>query len=247
MLRWTYGITTIPSRRCNLFLRTLESLRVAGFDRPRLFVDGCDDPKSWAGEFGLEVTARHPAVRTAGNWLLSMAELYFRDPSADRFALFQDDFVCVRNLREYLDRCKYPERGYWNLYTSHPRNEKLRTEHGGTGWLKSDQMGQGALALVFSREAVMTLLSARHPNGQGGLVPYSHLVERAQNPHRGWRAIDGGVVEALGRAAGWSEWVHSPSLVQHTGLRSSMGNDNANFQAESFPGESQDALDFLPL
>jgi hypothetical protein len=72
----------------------------------------------------------------------------------------------------------------------------------------------------------------------------SHLIERTVDPHRGWRAIDGGIVEAM-KQAGWSEWIHNPSLVQHTGQMSSMGNTGKDQLAESFPGPEKDAMTFL--
>jgi len=91
----------------------------------------------------------------------------------------------------------------------------------------------GAVALVFSREAVMALL--KHPN----------MVDRICDPQRGWRAVDGGVVEAM-RQIGWREYVHNPSLVLHTGARSSMGNRRFP-DAPSFRGEGFDAMELLGL
>ena len=117
-MNWAYGVTTVPRRRDDLLPRTLASLRAAGWDSPRLFVDGDDDTVSWSREFGLPVTARKPLVRVTGNWLLGMVELYVRDPHADRYAIFQDDVVFCRNARAYLDSVPAPERGYMNLHVS---------------------------------------------------------------------------------------------------------------------------------
>lgn len=226
-MKWSYGVTTVPRRRGNLFPRTLASLRSAGFDSPHLFVDGDPDGASWRREFGLEVTARSTPVRTAGHWCLSLAELYFRDPSADRFAVFQDDLVSVKNLRTYLEWSKYPGQAYLNLYTF-PENEKLAPKDRSGGWYESNQLGRGAVALVFSREAVTKLMTSRY------------MADRPQCRKRGWRAIDGGVVMAM-RNMKWKEYVHSPSLVQHTGIQSSMGNLE-HPTAMSFPGEGFDAM-----
>jgi hypothetical protein len=225
--KWSYGITTVLSRRHDLLPRTLASLCSAGFPEPRLFVDGADakDAAWYASEFGLPVTARYPAIRTFGNWFLSLAELYIREPTATRYAVFQDDFVTYRNLRQYLESCEYPPRGYWNLYTF-PSNQTLAK---GLGWYASNQFGRGAVALVFDRETVKTLLASQH------------MVERPEDCTRGWRAVDGGVVTAL-KKAGWTEYVHNPSLTQHTGQISSMGN-RPHLQATSFRGEEYDALE----
>lgn len=219
-LKWAYGVTTIPERRDDLLPRTLLSLREAGFPAPRLFVDGGTDSESWRDEFGLEVTCRYPKTRTHGNWLLGAHELFIREPDADRYVMFQDDLTASKGLRDYLERCHYPENGYWNLYTF-PRNQKLCPD-GYTGWYRSNQKGLGAVGLVFDRKCLLALLSSEH------------MTERPLDPKRGWRAIDGGIVTALAKK-GYVEFVHSPSLVQHTGDRSSMGN-RPHERAPSFTG-----------
>lgn len=232
-LRWAYGVTTVERRRRDLLPRTLASLRKAGFDRPHLFVDGGKDSAGWEGEFGLPVTLRGgDPVRTAGAWVLSIYELYCREPSADRFALFQDDLVTYANLRRYLSTVPYPAMGYCNLYTF-PSNEQLvplvgMTKRRTVGWFRSAQNGRGAVGLVFSREAVVELLSSRH------------LAERPQDAHRGHRSIDGGILESM-RKAGWKEYCHWPSLVQHEGEVSSMGNA-PHKRSECFRGEGFDAM-----
>lgn len=251
-MRWAYAVTTVVSRRRDLLPKTLASLAAGGFPAPRLCVDGDKDAASWEKEFGLEATARWPAILVHGNWVLSLYEIFIRAPDAERYAVFQDDFVCVKNLRSYLEACPYPDGpatgknrpGYWNLYLA-PSNEALAK--GQTGWVESNQCGKGAVALVFSREAVVTLLSSRH------------LAERPMDSQRGWRAVDGGVVESF-RKAGWVELVHYPSLVAHTGTNSSMDKRQrptgrgdsfpiftwgAQFQGTGFPGEDFDAMKFL--
>jgi hypothetical protein len=233
-MKWAYAVTTCVQRRKDLLPRTLASLRAAGFDKPRLFVDGDKDALSWEREFGLEVTARYPTIRTYGNWVLALAELYIRNPSADRYFVAQDDFTCYRNLRQYLERCKYPEKGYLNCYTF-PSNQIICPKDAQgrplVGWYPSNQLGRGAVALVFDRLAVQTLL--RH----------QHMVERPTDAHRGHRAIDGGIVTAFAKA-GWKEYCHNPSLTQHIGDVSSMGN-KPHKKAISFRGESFDALELL--
>lgn len=229
MMKWAYGLCTVPERRNTLLIQTLESLRIAGFDSPRLFIDGdSHDPNEWAKQFpNFGSTIRSPRIRAYGNWILGLAELWIRNPEAERFAMFQDDFVTVRNLREYLTRCPYPEKGYQNLYTF-PSNQTLaKTE----GWYPSNQFGRGAVALVFDRAATMALLQSQE------------MVERVQDAQRGFKAIDGGVVHAL-KKKGIREYVHNPSLVQHTGLVSAIGNKKHPL-ATSFRGEGWDCLEML--
>lgn len=241
-LQWSYGVTTVPERRSTTLPRTLESLRKSGYPTPRLFVDGDSDPKSWEKEFNLQVTCRHPRIRTHGNWVLALYELFIREPGSTRYAIFQDDMVTCRDLRAYLDRCKYPDRGYWNLYTF-PENQQLCPPNH-IGWYRSNQFGRGAVALIFSREAVLTLLQS------------AHMMERPINVDRGWKAVDGGIVTALNKVkiitdnnkvepTPWIEYVHNPSLVQHTGEVTTMGSA-VHPQAISFPGEEFSAVSLLP-
>lgn len=229
-LVWEYGITTVLSRINDLFPKTLNSLMNAGFDTPRIFVDGCTPSEALVGyaKFNLPLTIRDN-VRTAGHWVLSLYELYIRNPAAERYAIFQDDFVTVKNLKRYLEIVPYPSQGYLNLYTF-PSNQSIAPQDH-TGWYVANQLGRGAVALVFSNEAVRKLLAS----------PY--MVDRFQSTVRGHKAIDGGVLETMKRYD-WKEYVHTPSLVQHTGLVSSMGNPQ-HLQAISFPGEDFNALDLI--
>lgn len=231
-MRWAYGVTTVPSRITSYLPRTLASLAGAGFDTPRLFLDGGTHRDAMTLEVStkLEVTARTPAVRAYGSWVLALWELYLRQPDAERYALFQDDMVTYKNLKTYLDKSKYPAHGYCNLYTM-PSNDGLRPKDNSHGWYVSNQFGRGAVALVFSREAVVLLLS------------HQHMVERAMDTQIGHRKIDGGVVDAM-RKAGWTEYVHYPSLVQHFGDVSAIGN-KPHKQAETFIGEEFNAEELI--
>lgn len=231
-LKWAYGVTTVPQRKATLLPRTLASLAAAGFDRPRLFVDGARD--GWDA-FGLEVTYRFPVVRTFGNWILSLYELYIRDPQAQRYAIFQDDLITYPGLRHYLSVCPFPQKGYWNLYTF-PSNQTL-CPPGHQGWYLSNQFGRGAMALVFGREGVVTLLSA---------FDIAMKPQAAKVPTKN---VDGAVINAMSKA-GWKEWVHSPSLTQHTGEQTSITDGTRphprQLLSESFRGESFDARELIP-
>lgn len=227
-LTWAYGVTTVPSRRDDLLPQTLRSLAAGGFENPRLFIDGAEDSCDYE-EFGLESTTRYPKVSIAGTWILALWELYIRNPQADRYAVFEDDFVTYQNLKQYLESCEYPEQGYWNLYTF-PVNQKLAPPELKAGWYLSNQRGKGAVALVFSPEAVVTLLAR------------DHLVRGPIT--RRFKRTDGVIINSFAEV-GWQEYVHTPSLVQHTGTTSTMGNRKHPL-AQSFRGESFDALELVP-
>lgn len=220
MAEWGYGVMTVPERE-PLLARTLGSLGRAGFPHPRLFIDGAghEHAARWrARRPDLPVSTRQPLLRVAGNYALSLYELYQRQPRADFYVLFQDDLLAVRDLRAYLERCPLWERGrvYLNCYTadSPPArgNVALSEAHGRPGWFRSNQLGCGALALVFSNEGVRDLFATRL------------LADRPwSDAGRGWRGIDGGISEALCRSdrlregKPYTEYCHRPSLVQHVG------------------------------
>lgn len=255
-LKWAYGVTCVQSRARSLLPRTLLSLRTGGFPHPTLFMDGCtfEDAAAYEQQLGLPLEVRRGRLGAYGNWFLALATLYIRNPACDRYAIFQDDFVTVRNLRQYLERCRYPDpearqfgqgpqqlgkpvpqaRGYWNLYTFPSNQAYAPTDSRGrqrVGWYESDQLGKGAVALVFSRAAVVTLLTS------------FHMTERVMTPGRGTKAIDGGVVAALAKE-GWREYVHNPSLVQHTGADTTIEGNPPHLLAESFD-EQLDPLTLL--
>jgi len=224
-MNWAYAITTVPDRRYSYFPQTIESLKHAGFIRPTLFVDG---PLGDYSEYKLAVVHRSSKILAYGNWLLTLLELWIRNPHADRFAIFQDDFITYRNLKEYLEQCDMPENVYWNLYTF-PQNEVL---HSGTpGWYLSNQRGRGAVALVFSNDVAFKLLTN----------PIIIAKPKAtKNPHR---SIDGTVVTSL-TSIKVREYVHFPTLIQHIGDCSSVGNIQ-HVKPESFLGEDYDATNLI--
>lgn len=244
MLPWAVGVTTVPSRAGDLLSRTVASLEEAGFRDLRLFVDGgdgaCDMSRICAS-----VTTRFPFVGPFGNWYLALLELYIRQPAVERYAIFQDDLVCVKGLKRYLDGHKYPDGsdgrkpGYWNLFTF--MNSEGLTK---PGWQEGPihsmgidpeqvwQCGRGALGLVFNRQAVQLLLSSSS---------MANKPASATNPRVN---IDGAVVAAM-NLAGWREYVHNPSLLSHTGMHTSIQEPGKvgkvwTTNAKSFPGEMVD-------
>jgi len=244
---WSYGVTTVNSRISDTLPATLRSLSRSGFGNPTLFIDGpdigVDKHSKFLDEFGhLDRVARGRNIKTVGNWWLSFWELYARNPHADRYALFQDDLAAVNNLREYLEKIPYPDSGYLNLYTF-PLNmtRELLPDKTKAGFYKSNQLGKGAVGLVFDQNAAQMLLRSSY------MVNYMKrrkTVERhGLKWPRGCIALDGAIVEAM-KLVKISEYVHNPSLLKHTGIKSSMGN-NRHAQARSFPGEDFDAMNLV--
>jgi hypothetical protein len=239
-LLWSYGVTTVPDRLESTLPITLRSLRNGGFPKPRLFIDGVDITDRWR-RFNLPITPRWPKVGAMQNWILSLSELYYREPKADRFTIFQDDIICSSNLRQYLELCIYPENGYLNLYTV-PINQEIATNRNhpiksiiNVGWFPSNQRGKGALALVFNQSTVRLLLSSQY------------IMKKVLDTHKGHKNIDGAVITVMRDNPNQSitEWCHSPSLVQHIGNNQSTLNNHPKDIAPIFNGERFNCLDFI--
>lgn len=233
-IKWATAITCVPERLNDLFPQTFLSFREAGWSHPLLCIDGETDGFKWTSKFELSgITMHYPRCRTFANWDLCLRELYMRNPEADRYLICQDDAIFVKNLRQYLERVPYIEKTYKNLYLF-PANEKLAPKDGDkprVGWYPSNQLGKGAVCLVFDRETVLTLAATRY------------MAERPASAVRGHKSVDGGIVSAL-KSLDVKEFVHFPSLCQHMGKTSSMGN-RPQPDAPSFPGSDFDAMSLL--
>lgn len=240
---WSYGITTVPMRLGDTFPRTLASLKQAGFNQPVLFVDGCADPTLYK-QFNLEMSIHTTRLRTFGNWLLALMELYIREPHANFYAIFQDDLIASRNLKSYIETVPYPGHGYLNLYTF-PQNQQICPE-GYLGWYPSNQRGRGALAIVMNRECLL------------GVLKSETIINKPQDPKRGYKSVDGALVTAMEAMPRFKEYVHNPSLVMHTGEVSSIRvlggaqdvDHMARFRgvasiATSFRGEDYDVMELV--
>jgi hypothetical protein len=255
-MKWSIGVTTVPARRSSLLPRTLASLKRAGFDSPRLFVDDCHDPISYQQEFGLEVTSHWPKIGPFMNWHLALWELWTRSlTGSEMYMMAQDDCLMSFRLREYLEESERrgltPSTSYKNLL-EFPNN--LQHRHAMTGgrdihgWYrgielsererapKGFQRGLGAVCLVFSRKAVETYLST------------PTYVNKPADRDQGYRKVDGAIVCAM-NTAGWSEYVHSPSLVDHLGHVTSIhgpGRPQATHpKIPSWRGEDFDCMSLL--
>jgi len=225
---WAYGITTVPERQFNYLPRTIESLKNAGFDLPTLFVDGSNSKSNEFEKYNLPVVYRSSKIRAYGNWLLGLMELWIRNPHADKYAMFQDDFVTYKNLRTYLDSFETGNEEYLNLLTF-PQNEAI--SKGIPGWFPSNQRGRGAVALVFNRHVLLKLLGNE-----------LMLAKPAAKRHSD-RSIDGVLVTAMNKI-GIREKVHYPTLVFHIGDCSSIGN-RQHVKPTSFKGEDFDAIELI--
>lgn len=237
-MNWKYAITSVPERWSTTLLATVRSLHSGGFEKPVVFVDSVADdlrPMRLGGTAVVEadgaddfypVELIHGTSRAGcfGNWVRAATELYHSDPFADRYAIFQDDIVCSRNLRQWFDASPPPDSDYVNLCT-YPNNLAART-----GWYPApDYCGLGAQALVFSNAGMQALLNSP--------LLRSHPKDR----HRGHRAVDG-VVKTAMKAAGFIEFVHNPSPVKHCGQTVSTLGTERQPETAAFMGEDFDLM-----
>ena len=254
-LLWAVGVTSVPERVGDLLPRTLTSLERAGFPAPRVFLDAPDPPPPGGHPPALPFAgARDGRLGCFGRWATALWELHVRCPVADRYALFQDDVLAVRGLREYLDATtvRHPKNVWWNLYTF-LNNEAVARATPFGAWAESAplpkrdgtprppnpdgappmQSGCGALGLAFTRDAVHALLSDR------GFVAHP---ASAKYPRKN---VDGQVTLAL-NAAGFREWIHNPTLLYHAGRHSTVepGKEWVSL-AKSWMGETWDARTLL--
>jgi hypothetical protein len=200
-------VTTCSQRLDTLLPSTVESLAKAGFNSPVIFIDG---PGEANLPQPLEAVKRSKPIGAFGNWALAVWELYIREPQAQRYAVFQDDLVACRSLKEYLEQAEYPAHGYLNLFTFFSNEGRVKGQP--AGWVKSDQLGRGAVALVFDHQAMFSLLNC----------PIMSIKPQLRN---GNQNIDGAVQQGLVMEAKFTEYVHNPSLVQHIGKTTSIGKD----------------------
>lgn len=201
---WAVGVTTAPRKQSTL-RSCVDCLIEAGWDTPRIFVDGEVDLGSLPSR--LKVTRRDPQVGAWPSWYLALTELLMRNPQADAFMIVQDDVVLFRHrkLRQYIEDFLWPEKGpcVVSLFCSRAYTaEKV-------GWHRLDEnLVWGGQALLFSREACLGLLSDPQVLG-----------------HRLTKSGFAGIDSVVGR---WAErhnvpvYVSTPSLAQHIGQVSSI-------------------------
>ncbi len=202
---WSVGVTTAP-RGVPTLADCLASLAKAGWDRPRLFVDGdVAVPPEFAH---LPQTDRQPVIGAWPNYYLALAELLMREPEADAYMIVQDDSLFADfGVRDYLERILWPGKrpGVVSLFCSRAYTQAK------PGWYAFPGVWVWcALAFVFPREAAQRFLADRD------VVLHRWSKARHNLAEIDWRvgqwAADHGV----------PVYYPTPSLVQHIGEVSSL-------------------------
>jgi hypothetical protein len=220
---WGVAVTTAPRTQPTL-ARCLASLHAAGWNRPRIMVDGdVSVPPEWRH---LEVSLRQPRLGAWPNYYLTLVELLMRQPSAEAYLVIQDDTVFFEHpdLRDYVESILWPEPdlGIVSLFCS---RAYARPDW---GWYRlREPLSWGALALIFDRETAIRLVSD------------SHVVRhRFSAGDAGLAHIDG-LIGVWAHNTGTPVYLSSPSLSQHIGHTSSIWKDSQAFvnrRAAEFAG-----------
>jgi hypothetical protein len=202
---WSVGVTTAP-RAVPTLADCLASLAKAGWDRPRLFIDGdAAIPEAFAH---LPRTDRRPQIGAWPNYYLALGEMLMRDPGADAYMLIQDDALFANlDVRAYLERILWPGKrpGVVSLFCSRAYTKPE------PGWYEFEGVWIWcALAFVFPREAAQRFLADLD------VVLHRWSTTRHNLAEIDWRvgqwAADHGV----------PVYHPTPSLVQHIGEVSSL-------------------------
>ncbi|HWB11887.1 MAG TPA: glycosyltransferase [Pirellulales bacterium] len=210
-LRWQVGLLTAP-RDAPTIHQTLSSLHAAGFTPVHVFAE----PGSWipqtAGDLRVAIHERRLGNLT--NFYNALATLLEQAPDADAFAIFQDDVRVAEGTRAWCEAEFWPGGGgLVSLFTPRPHARPQ------TGWhllLPGANRICGAQAIVFRRDVLRSFLA-------------DPLVVRSLHTSR---SHDDAIVGGWTARQRLSIAYHTPSLVRHTGVVSSLfpeGPDPRNF------------------
>jgi hypothetical protein len=224
---WAVGITTAPRRQPTLEF-CLDGVVRAGWDAPRLFLDGTSHvPPRYAH---LPTTWREDGVGAWPAWYLALAELILQQPDADAYLLLQDDVVVHDRgpLRGYLEQVLWPgdRPGLVSLFYAGPDTTP--------GWHRDDGSWHwGAQGFVFPPGLTRSLLADAGVL-QAWLTSSAALHIPVPSVLHDWA-----------RRNGIDSWYATPSVAQHIGNASAIWKNAALTSARRAPwfsGSLEDAF-----
>jgi GT2 family glycosyltransferase len=241
--RWACGMTTAP-RPVPTLSRSIDSLRTAGFGPFHLFAE----PGTTLANLPADTTV-HRRPQRLGVWqnlVQSLRDLLALHPEADTIALFQDDVVSLRDVREWLEHDLWPSprTGCVSIYSP----DWHGYEAAGVEAVRRIRGTQimGACGLIFPRHAVERILAHPLSTTWRGCYDKNQFVE---NPvHR--KASDTFVGHVLSEL-GLEKFAYSPSLLQHFADTSAIGHPHPSQRLDGkyyrksvlFAGEDRSAFD----
>lgn len=241
--RWACGMTTAP-RPVPTLSRSIASLRSAGFGPFHLFAE----PGTPLANLPADTTI-HRRPQRLGVWqnlVQSLRDLLALHPEADTIALFQDDVISLRDVREWLEHDLWPSprTGCVSIYSP----DWHGYETAGVEAIRRIRGTQimGACGLIFPRYAVERILAHPLSTSWRGCYDKNQFVE---NPvHR--KASDTFVGHVL-HELGLEKFAYSPSLLQHFADTSAIGHPHPSQRLDGkyyrksvlFAGEDRSAFD----
>jgi hypothetical protein len=212
LMQWSVGIAAAPRSSDSYLKHTIESV-ASNFQDVHVFAEPLlENP-------GGVILHRHgEQFGDWSNWLCGLFSLIAIRPKTDYFLMLEDDVSLCKNLEYYLEGLIpqigkfaalsiYTPRRYARNYGRYVHNEC----HGIQTW--------GSQALVFGRHEAVRFLSSPEV-----------LLHRSYGDNYQGRDISNARKDAI--IGLWADrenlplYFHSPSLVQHTGLISSLGNES---------------------
>lgn len=229
MDNWAVGITTAPRLQPTL-ATCYDSVRDAGWAVDDIWVFA--EPGTEVPDSVVRCTLRQQTLGCWPNFYLGACELLLSRPQAEFFLLLEDDAQLFPGagsclLRDYLTQLCRSQLASFALLTLYATEHRpitptlLALRH---GWAHS-----GNVAFVIAREPLRRLLTAP--------AVVAHRLD--QDAWTGTRLNDA----VVGRWADTQEnkpiGLHVPSLAQHIGATSTLGNPLCR-QAANFIGSSYD-------
>ena len=222
--KWCAGVTTAPRAEPTLE-RSLKSLADAGWPMAHVFAEPQSDLPA-----RLESERRSVRTHRLGawpNWLLSLNEMFLREPHADAYLICQDDVLYCHGLRNYLEDRLWPS-GRLGVVSLHTASHQDRGDKEGFYAVRHGWGAWGAQAYIFPNPAVRALFRNRH------VVNHRH------------RGLGGGMQNIDSVVGQWCKettfdyYLHTPSLAQHIGEASTLwehASTTGRRRAATFVGE----------
>jgi hypothetical protein len=207
--RWAIGITTAARRRPTLEM-CLDAIVRAGWEEPRLFIDGhATLPRRYRH---IPTTWREDPIGAWPSWYLLLGELLAQDPDADAYVVLQDDAAVFdrESLRGYLEEVLWPgdRPGIVSLfYTGRELDPGWHAARGQWHW--------GAQAFVLP------------PDIARALVSDAQLSDACRSALNGCHVPIPQLLADWCRRSRTEVWYPNPSLVQHVGNTSTIWMDAA--------------------
>ena len=114
--KWSVGVTTAP-RKSPTIDQSIKSLAYAGWENPHIFAEPDSIlPKNIEAE---RITIRTQKLGAWPNWLLSLNEMFLRNPHADAYLICQDDVLYSHGLRGLSGRIPVACGAPWGGVVAH--------------------------------------------------------------------------------------------------------------------------------